>query len=215
MLLDRALGHPQQLRDPGVGASLGHQLQDLALTRGQCGERVLDALRGDELPDQRRVDDAAAGGDPLDRLAEVIDLGDPAFEQVTDPVTFGQQVHRPVHLDVGREHEDRDLRELGADRLRRLEPLGRVRRRHPDVEHHQVRRARADEPQQLRRVSCQTGDFERRPSEQAGDALAQQDIVVGDHHPNVLHDGGRHSDIRRARHLWVHPGRSDDAQRPA
>ena len=71
VLLDGALGHPQLAGDTSVGSAFGHELEDLPLTRRQVAERVCDRARGDELPDQRGVDDRAAVGDPLDVLEEV------------------------------------------------------------------------------------------------------------------------------------------------
>ena len=58
-----------------------------------------------------------------------------------------------LHVDVRREDEDAHLRELLTDHARRFEALGRVRRRHPDVDEDQVRRLLANKREELRAVS--------------------------------------------------------------
>jgi hypothetical protein len=54
-----------------------------------------------------------------------------------------------------------------------------VARRHPDVDDRQFRPDRTDQFEQFRAISCLAGDLVTRAVEQAGQALAQQDIVVG------------------------------------
>ena len=84
-----------------------------------------------------------------------------------------------LDLDMGREDDDAGLRELLADRVRRLEALGRVRRRHPNVDDHELGLVLAHELEKLSRVTSLTDDLETGPLEQAREAFTQQDVVVG------------------------------------
>ena len=72
-----------------------------------------------------------------------------------------------LDLDVCREDEDAGLRKLLADRVRRLEPLGRVRGRHPDVDDHELGLVVAHELDQLVRVARLADDLEVGSLEQA------------------------------------------------
>jgi hypothetical protein len=49
VLLDRALGYEDPTSDAGVGRTLGHQRQDLALTRRKDVERITPLARVDKL----------------------------------------------------------------------------------------------------------------------------------------------------------------------
>ena len=60
VLLDRALGDPETMGDPGVGAALSHQLEHLAFARAEAASGSSDAARGDELLHERGVDGGAA-----------------------------------------------------------------------------------------------------------------------------------------------------------
>jgi hypothetical protein len=91
-------------------APLGHERQHLALARAEVVEWILEAARGDELPHERRVDHRAAVDDAIEVLEEVVDVGDPALQQVTGSLAAGEQIHRVIDLGVGGEDEDRDLR---------------------------------------------------------------------------------------------------------
>ena len=85
-----------------------------------------------------------------------------------------------LDLDVCREDEDADLRELLADRVRRFEPLGGVRRGHPDVDDDEFGLVLAHELEELVRVSCLSDDLEAGALEQAREPFAEKDVVVGD-----------------------------------
>jgi hypothetical protein len=54
-----------------------------------------------------------------------------------------------------------------------------VRGRHPDVDDHELGLARAHEPEELVGVARLTDDLEAGPFEQAREAFAQEDVVVG------------------------------------
>ena len=78
VLLDGPLRHPQQSADACVGPAFRHQLEHLALARRQDVERVVRPARGDQLLNERRVDDGSPRDDPLDELTprerEVLEL---------------------------------------------------------------------------------------------------------------------------------------------
>ena len=191
VFLDGALGDPEPPCDAGVGASFCHQFEHLAFSRGQRGERVLAPAGGHQLPDQRRVHDRAASGDPLQRVQELVHIGDAALEQVADAASASQQLHRVLDLGVSGQHQDGGSRQFLTDHPGRLQPFGRVRGRHPDVGHYQVGPGLPGQRQQLRAVTGLPRHLIAGVVEQTGQALAEQDIVLGQHHPQPGHDGAR------------------------
>jgi signal transduction histidine kinase len=70
------------VRNPGIRASLGHQREHLPLPRREVVERVARAARRYELLHERRIDHRPALDDPLERLDELVHVGDAALEQV-------------------------------------------------------------------------------------------------------------------------------------
>src|SRR5256885_10981535 len=84
VFLDRALGDPEAMADPGVGASLRHQGEHLTLACGEYGERVVHPTGTDEFRHEGRVDDRVSARDPLDRLDEFGHGGGPALAEVAD-----------------------------------------------------------------------------------------------------------------------------------
>ena len=103
------------MADPGVGAPLRHQGEHLTLACGEHGERVVRSTGADEFLHQGRVDHRVPVRDPLDRLDEFAHVGDPALEEVPDPLAGGQQFHGLFDLDKRRQHEDPDVGELLPD----------------------------------------------------------------------------------------------------
>ena len=82
MLADSGLRDDELPGDRGIGVSLGHQCEDLAFARRQLGQRVTATAH--ELADDLRVDDRPAGGDPAQRVDELLDVADAVLEQVAD-----------------------------------------------------------------------------------------------------------------------------------
>jgi hypothetical protein len=191
MLLHRALGDPQPPGDAGVGAALGHQGEHLPLPRAEGGKGVVPVTGRHQLGHQRRVDHRPALGDPLEGVDELLHVGDAALEQVPDPPAAGQQLHGVVDLDMGRQDQDAGLRVLLADLPGRLQALGGVGRGHADVDHHQLGWLRVDEGQELAGVAGLAGHLEAGAFQEAGQALSEQDVVVGQDHPQAMH-----------RHAW-------------
>ena len=81
---------------------------------------------------------------------------------------------------VRREHEDADLRELLPYPLRRFEALRLVLGRHADVDDRQVGPVAPHGVEQLGRIPRLGDDIEAGALEQPGEALPQEDVVVGD-----------------------------------
>ena len=183
MLLDGRLGDPQRVRDTRVRAALGHQREHLPLARRQDVERVAHAARGNELLDERGIDDRGALDDPLERVDELLDVRDTALEQVAAPLAAREQRGRALHLHVRGESDDGGIRKLLADRLGGFEALGRVRGRHANVDDHEVRPKLAHQVDQLGRVPALTHHLETGTLEQAGETLAHEDLVVRQHDP--------------------------------
>jgi hypothetical protein len=184
VLLHRPLGHPQPAGDPSVGPPLRHQRQHLPLPDAQHPKRVVAAAGDHQLGHQRRVHPRPAPGDPLQGVDELLHIGDAAFEQVPDPLAAGQQRHRVLDLHVGRQHQDGGLGVLLADLLGGLQTLGGVGGWHADVDHHQLRRQRIDQGQQLGGVAGLADHLETGAFQQAGQALPQQHVILSQNHPH-------------------------------
>jgi hypothetical protein len=74
----------EPLRDAAVGQALGHQAEHFAFPGGQLVERVGASAAVEQLGDEGRVDDDAAGDNTCDRVRELRDVEDAVFEQVAD-----------------------------------------------------------------------------------------------------------------------------------
>ena len=73
-----------------------------------------------------------------------------------------------------------------------------MRRRHPNIDHHELRLAVTNQGEQLRRIGGLAHHLETRPLQQAGQTLAQQNVVVGDDDLHGRHVGSfRRRDKRR------------------
>src|SRR5438874_10649 len=141
----------------------------------------------DQLAHECRIDDRSACGDPFERVGQVGRAEDSALQQVADPPAVLEQVDRGLDLDVGGEQQDADLRELLPDRPRRVETFPGVRRRHPDVDHGHVRDVRSDRLGQRVRVAGLVDDVVARLAQDAGDTLADEDVVVRYDHSALRH----------------------------
>jgi hypothetical protein len=84
------------------------------------------------------------------------------------------------------ENEDRDLREFFADRARGIEALARVAGWHPDVDDRERGSMLPNERQQLRGAPGLTHDLEAGALEQTRQTLAEEDVVVCEHHPRPV-----------------------------
>ena len=101
MLLDRTVGYREPASDTGVRTPLGHEPEDLVFARCEPVERIVPPARGYQLLDQARIDDRSTSRDALDRFDELVHVGHPALEQISDPLSACEQLHRIFDLDVG------------------------------------------------------------------------------------------------------------------
>ena len=102
--------------DAGVGATFSHQLEHLALPRAEVGDWIADAARRNEPLHERGVDGGAAFQYAVERIEELVLVGDPALQEVAAALPAREQVHRVLDVDMRRQHEDRRFRDLIADR---------------------------------------------------------------------------------------------------
>ncbi len=161
------------LSDGGVRAPLGHQLKDLALARGQRGERIV--APPEQLRDDLRVEHGAAVGDPVDRVDQLGERRDAVLQQVADATAAGaEQLLRVGDLDVLRQQQDAGARQFGSQPDRRAHPLIPERRRHPHVEHGEIRRESRSRRQQRVGVAVRADDLVPGLDEDAHETLAQE-----------------------------------------
>ena len=178
VLRDGPVRHPQATCDTGVRSALGHQRQDLSLTRSQLLEWVVDPTRSNEGLDKRRIDGGATPRDPLEGFEKLAHVRNAALQEVAASVTTRQELRGVLHLDVGREDEDPNIWKLLPDRAGGLETLRRVRRWHPNIHEHQVGCLLADEVQQAPSISGLPHDLEARALEQAHEPFSEEHVVV-------------------------------------
>src|SRR5436190_5911640 len=81
-----------------------------------------------------------------------------------------------------REDEHADVGVPPTDLACRLEPFVAVRRWHADIDDRDVRLPRVDSAQQRRSIATTPDDIDVRVSQQAGQSLAHEALVVGDHY---------------------------------
>jgi hypothetical protein len=82
------------------------------------------------------------------------------------------------------QNDDGGIREFLSDGRRGVETFGGMRGRHADVDDREIRPELANERDQLGSSAAHADDVEARALEQARQPLAQQNVVVRDHHPS-------------------------------
>lgn len=181
----------QRLADRLIGTSLGHQPEDISLPVGELAERRR-ARAAHQPGDDRRVDDALAVGDPLQRFGEHSDIGNPLFEQVPDAFgDLGEQLHRVPRLEVVGEDEHTDLGVVAPNLLGGDDALIGVCRRHLDVDDDGIRSGRTNHAQQLSRILRRADNLEPGARQKMDDALADEHRVISDDYPHAATSHGR------------------------
>jgi hypothetical protein len=115
----------------------------------------------------------------VQRLDEIIHIGDPVLEQVAAAASGTDQLHGLLDLDVRGQHQDGDVGEPLADFPGCLEPLSRVPGRHADVHDGEIGQLLADDGQQALRVAGLADDGEARAFQEARQRFPEQHVIVG------------------------------------
>src|SRR6185312_8432774 len=111
----------------------------------------------------------------------------PTLEQITHPLTTGQQLHRSIDLNISRQKNNPNLSELLPNTVSRRQPLSAVRGRHPDVDDRQIRTMLTHQLQQLHRITRLPNHLKTRPTKQTHHSLTDQHIIVGLHNTAATH----------------------------
>src|SRR4051794_31732517 len=187
VFFDGAFGHHHPLRDAGIGAALGHQLQHLALTRRQLRQRIIAAVASHQLTDNRRIQRATTLPHPPHRSGELVDIRHTILQQVADTLTrLRQQLHRIPRLHVLAQHQHPHLRIPLTDPLRRTQPLIRMRRRHPDIHDRHIRLRKPHPPHQILRIINLANYLKPRIHQQPRHTLPQQHRIIREHYPHGI-----------------------------
>ena len=165
--------------------------QHLALAVGQLVEQSA-AAAADEARDHGRVEGRAARRHALDGVDELGDVAHAVLEQVADAGgVVADQLEHVGRLEVLREDEDRDRRMRAPDLGGGHQSIVGVARRHADVDDGDVGHVGAHLEHEVVGVVRAADHLVPGVPQQRRDALAQQRIVVGDHHAQGRRRGGR------------------------
>jgi hypothetical protein len=197
VLFDGALSDPKALRYTAVRPALRHEREHLALPARKVGEGIVSPL-ANQLSDQSGVKNRAATCYTLDGVKEVGGIHHPVLQQVTDPLTTREQVHRRFHLYMSGEQENSGLRRLRSHGSGRIETLRRVRRGHSNIDDDDVWGVIANKILQLLAIASLPNDLMACAAKETRDALPQQNVIIGYDHTGLRHD-----------RLSLRPGRPD------
>jgi hypothetical protein len=152
-------------------------------------EPVVAAAGAEQLGDDFRVQSGAPGGHPVQRLDELLHVGDPVLEQVPD--TRGaatgcraEQVGRVPGLDVLGEHQHPGRGVVAADGDRGAQSLVGVARWHPHIHYGGVWLVFANSGQQILRVANGGGHLVATVGQDFDQARAHYGRIFGDHYPH-------------------------------
>src|SRR5207247_782837 len=147
----------------------------------QIGERVDSAAAAEEAGDDRRVDDGLAVAQAAQCVDEIDRVEDALLEQVADTLRpVFEEPQGVAWLDVLGEDEHTDVGVVAADRSGDGQPFVRVRRGHADVDDDGVGMGQSDVAQERICVLGLGDDVDAGLLEQVNDALAREQVVVGD-----------------------------------
>ena len=140
MPLHRPLGDPEACeRCRSSDQDLGHEREHLALAGRELVEWIVRPPRSDEFLHERRIDDRAAAAEPFEVREELVEISrcdSSGGSRCCAPLPSSSIAW--VHLDVCGEDENRGFGKLLADEVCRVEALGRVGGRHPDVDDREI-----------------------------------------------------------------------------
>ena len=157
----------------------------ISCSRPVRSPRALPSPAAEQLGHYVRVDDRSAAGDPPDGAGELRDVGHAVFEQVADTGRrVVKQLDRLPRLHVLGQDQDANAGMLGADPLRREEPVVGVGRRHPDVGDHNVGLVPCDQRAERVSVTCLPHNEEAVVGQDPGQPFSEEHGVVGQHNPD-------------------------------
>ena len=138
-------------------------------------------------PDDLRVEGTATPGDAGDRVDEALDITHALLEEIADSFrALADQVERVLLLVILREHEHTCLWPLASQLDRRPQTIISMPGRHVHISDHDRRTVRETPAQQIVGVAGLSDDLEPGLGKQPRDPLAQQHIVLADHHSQRL-----------------------------
>ena len=132
-----------------AGRELG---EDLSLAAREVLERRARPARpgGHELVDDLRIDDRTAAGHGVDRVDDLVDIGNSVLQQIRTAVgTVLEQRMRVRRRRVLRQHDDAHVRVVLTTMGGGPDPFIGVGRRHPDVGQDHIGRIGVDHLDQL------------------------------------------------------------------
>src|SRR6266540_309471 len=178
--LDRAVGEPEAPGDTDVRSSLGHESEDLPLPGGQGSQWVVGGDRGDEPHHDFGVQRGAAGGDPTQRVEEVVHVEHAVLQEVAEPAG-ADQADRVAGLDVlGKQHDAEVGVAVTQDPGGAGSIVGAVGR-HPYVDDGKVGTVSVDLREQAGCVGRLSGDGVAGVDEQPGETFSEEGGVLADH----------------------------------
>jgi hypothetical protein len=174
------LGQPESAGDPPVGASLGHQREDLVLAWREPVQPEQALPRRQQPDDDLVVERGPSGCDPVEGLEEVVDVKHPVLEQVADVA----RRHKPdgvpgLHV-LGEQH-DPQVGELVPDLGGGAGSVVGVVRRHPDVQDHEVGCGTPYRGDRLDRIGGRRHHLVARVDQQPGQPDPEERGVLADH----------------------------------
>ena len=162
---------------PSAIAASTSRSRGLSRSRG----RIL-AAAAEHPRDHLGVERGAAGGDPVDRVDEDLQLPHTLLEQVPDALgVLGDQLLRVVLLVILREHEDSNVGLLALELERGAQPVVLVVRRHPDVDHRDIGAVGERPAEEVVGIVGLRDHIQTSLRQQASDTLAHQHVVLADH----------------------------------
>ena len=166
-----------------VGLALGHRSEHVALARAEPIQRSVALAAAQHPADHLGVKRAAAPRNPIDRVDEALDVTDALLEQVADSLgAVPDQLDRVVLLVVLRKHKHTGFGPLPSKLDRRPQAVVAVAWRHVDIRDRDRWPVREALAQEILGVASLSDDFESGIGEQSCDPLAQQHVVLADHH---------------------------------
>ena len=172
-----------ELGDPQIRLALGHQREDLALTRGQHLERVVLAPPADHQRHDLGIERGAAGGHAAHGIGERADVGNAVLHQIANAArVVADEIHGIRLVAELGEHENAGLRMLAADRERSPQAVVSVVWWHLHVDDRDVWMVRGHLAAQINRVASLSDHFESALGQQPGQSLPQEQLIFRYHH---------------------------------